>query len=180
MRVLRENSTALVIDIQEKLFPHMQERESLLRNCLRLIEGLQTLEIPFVITQQYTKGLGMTLTPVMELFPDFSYIEKLTFSCYDEPLVKEKLKSVNRKNIIICGIETHVCVLQTSVDLIADGFIPVVVEDCVSSRNLIDKRIALERIRQEGGIITTMESILFELTRRAGSDVFKKISGIVK
>ncbi|NSW94192.1 MAG: hydrolase [Bacteroidales bacterium] len=180
MKILRENSAAIVIDIQEKLFPHMQEKDELLQNCLKLIEGIRLLEVPIIVTQQYTKGLGMTVTPVKEKLPDSDYIEKISFSCFDEPRVREKLESINKKYIIICGIETHVCVLQTSIDLIAGGFIPVVVEDCVSSRNLKDKRIALERIRQEGGIITTMESILFELTRRAGDEVFKKISGIIK
>lgn len=180
MRILHEKTASLVIDIQEKLFPHMQEKESLLQNCLRLVEGLQVLGIPVIITQQYTKGLGMTTTPIIEKFPEFSYIEKIAFSCYDEPLVKEKLYSLKKEYIIICGIEAHVCVLQTCLDLAANGFVPVVAEDCVSSRNLNDKRIAIERIRQEGGIVTTMESILFELTRKAGSDVFKKISGIVK
>lgn len=180
MRILPENSSALIIDIQEKLFPHMQEKEALIRNCLRLIEGLQVIGIPVIVTQQYTRGLGMTVAAVAEKFPEFSYIEKISFSCYDEPLVKERLHSLNRTNIIICGIEAHVCILQTCLDLAANGFVPVVAEDCVSSRNLNDKIIAVERIRQEGGIVTTAESILFELTRKAGSDIFKKISGIVK
>lgn len=180
MRILNENTALLVIDLQGKLFPHMQEKEALLRNCIRLIEGLQMLGVPVIVTQQYTKGLGMTVAQVMDRLPEFSYIEKISFSCCDEPLVMEKLQSLNRKNIIICGIEAHVCVLQTCIDLVANGFVPVVAEDCVSSRNLNDKKIAIERIKQEGGIITTMESILFELTRKAGSDLFKKISGIVK
>lgn len=180
MRILKEDTAAIIIDIQERLFPVISEGRRFLQNNLKMIDGLQALSVPFIITQQYTKGLGPTIASVVQKFSDFSYIEKISFSCFDEPLVKEKLQAFNRHKIIICGIEAHVCVLQTCLDLLDNGFLPVVVEDCVSSRNLNDKKIAVERMRQEGARITTFESLLFELTRRAGNEVFKRISGIVK
>ncbi len=180
MKILKEQTAAMIIDIQERLFPHMHEKERLLQNCQKLIDGLQVLAIPIVITQQYTKGLGPTIPAISIRFYDFSYYEKISFSCLDEQTIMEKLNSLERNNIILIGIETHVCILQTCIDLIERGFKPVVVEDCVSSRSLNDKKMAILRMRQEGALITTFESLLFELTRIAGDDVFKRISGIVK
>ena len=180
MRILQEETGAVMIDIQEKLFPVISEGETLLSNCIKLIDGLHALSVPIIVTQQYTKGLGMTVPPLVQKFHQFDYIDNVSFSCYGEPSFRERLLSLNKHNILLFGIETHVCVLQTCLDLLENRFIPVVIEDCVSSRNLNDKKIAVERMRQEGARITTFESFLFELTRRAGSDVFKKISGIVK
>ena len=180
MRILREDTAAVVVDIQERLLPHIHEGDIMLKNCLRLIEGLKILSIPVIITQQYTKGLGQTVPSVMQLFPEFSYIEKISFSCWEEPAFKKEIDLLGKTDIIICGIESHVCVLQTCLDLLANGKRPVVVEDCVSSRKPNDKHIAIERMRQEGASITTMESLLFELARVAGNETFKSISGIVK
>jgi nicotinamidase-related amidase len=180
MRIQQKETAAVVIDIQEKLFPHIHEGELILQKCLKLIEGLQILSIPIIITQQYTRGLGATVPSIIEKFPEFRYIEKISFSCYEESKFAEQVLGLEKSKIILCGIESHVCVLQTCLDLLDAGLMPVVVEDGVSSRNPNDKRIAIERMRQEGARITTMESILFELTRYAGNDIFKSISRLVK
>ena len=180
MRILLEETTAVVIDIQEKLLPHIAEGEYILKNCLKLIQGLQILSVPIIITQQYTRGLGQTVPSIIQMFQEYSYIEKSSFSCYDEPHFKEKISVSGKQNIILCGIESHVCVLQTCLDLLDAGLKPVIVEDCISSRRPDDKRIAVERMRQEGARISSYESLLFELTRRAGNDIFKNISRIVK
>jgi nicotinamidase-related amidase len=180
MRILRENSIGLVIDIQERLVPAMEENEVLVENCKKLIQGLQILGVPMLVTQQYTKGLGETIEDVKALFTDFQYIEKKDFSCYDEPVFAEKLAVSGAKNVIICGIESHVCVLQTAIDLKASGYTPVVVSDCVSSRSFDNLDMAAERFRHEGIMMTSFESILFELTRSAGAPGFKDISKLVK
>jgi nicotinamidase-related amidase len=180
MRILKENSTGLIIDIQERLLPHMVEGETLLRNTEILIRGLQALDIPIVVTEQYTKGLGFTVDPVKNLFPEFHSIEKISFSCCDDSEVVAKLYTLSKGFVIIAGIETHVCVLQTAMDLLDRQYTPVVIEDCVSSRKINDKQHALARIQQSGGIVTTYESILFELTRFAGNETFKTISKLVK
>jgi nicotinamidase-related amidase len=180
MRILKEETAAVVVDIQEKLLPHIHEGEALLAKCLKLIEGLKILSVPLIVTQQYSKGLGMTVQPVIQMFSEFNWIEKVSFSCFDEPAFRQEIMQSGKKFIILCGIEAHVCVLQTCLDLMAEGKIPVIVEDCVSSRRQNDKIIAIERMRQEGAIITTLESLLFELTRVAGNQTFKSISGIVK
>ena len=180
MRINRESSAGLVIDIQGKLFPHMDQNERLLNKCTTLIEGLKVLNVPLVITEQYPRGLGTTVDEIASLVTEDPLVEKITFSCCDEPAVLKTIPLQDRKTLIICGIEAHVCVLQTVVDFISAGYTAVVVEDCISSRSPEDKRVAVERMRTEGALITTCESILFELARVAGTEVFKAISRLVK
>lgn len=180
MRIKKENTIGLVIDIQERLFPVMHKNEQLLKNCKTLIQGLQLLQTPTIITQQYTKGLGETLPEIKAEIADFSFLEKRDFSCYDEPLFVDQLKKLNAKNIIICGIESHVCVLQTAADLKDAGFNPIVVMDCISSRTKENIKLAKERFRFEGIMMTSYESILFELTRSANAPEFRSISKLVK
>lgn len=176
MRIEAEHTAALVIDYQEKLVPVMEEKETLLYHSEILLQGLKVLEIPMVLTQQYTKGLGMTVKEIAEAAGTEEYVDKITFSAYE--CVKEKIW--DKKYVIICGIETHICVLQTVIDLKAAGFVPVVVEDCVASRKGNDKKVALERMRDEGALITTYESLLFELLKEAGTEKSKKIQRLIK
>jgi isochorismate hydrolase len=180
MRVTKENSVGLIIDIQERLYPAMSEKETLLKNNLVLIQGLQELKIPLLVTQQYTKGLGETLSEIQSVIKDFDFIEKRDFSCCDEPTVVDKLKKLNARNIIISGIEAHVCVLQTAVDFKEAGFNPIVVIDCVSSRTQSNIELAKERLKYEGIMMTSYESILFELTRSSSAAEFRAISKLVK
>lgn len=180
MRITKENTIGLIIDIQERLFPAMFEKESLLKNTHVLIQGLKELQLPLLVTQQYTKGLGETIQQVKSVIPDFGFVEKRSFSCCYEPVFMESLKDTKAKNIIICGIESHVCVLQTAVDLKEAGYNPVVVMDCVSSRSKDSIEIAKERFRYEGILMTSAESILFELTRTSAASEFKAISNLVK
>lgn len=180
MRIKKENTAALVIDIQERLLPVMDQNDVILENSVKLLNGMAALEVPVMVTQQYTKGLGDTVEAVKEVIPEFSFYEKTSFSCYDEPEFALALENSGKHNVIIIGIESHVCVQQTVIDLLAQGFQPIVVADCVSSRNASDKAVAIERMRQEGAIVTTYESILFELTRSAKAPAFRTISKIVK
>ena len=180
MRILAEDSVGLVIDIQERLLPHIFKYEELLHKTKILIEGLNVLNIPILVTEQYRKGLGETVPMIADNIDSFQPMEKVSFSCCDDDPFSDRLKNSGKKNVIICGIEAHVCLLQTTIDLIESGYQPVVVEDCTSSRKMIDKFIAIERMRQEGAIISTYESILFELARISGTDQFKAISKLVK
>jgi len=180
MRITKENTTALFIDFQERLFPAMNEKETLLKNTKILVEGLTILGIPTVFTQQYTKGLGETIDELKSLVPGFSAIEKTDFSCVGVEEYTEFLQHHQSKTIILCGIEAHVCVLQTAVDLKEAGFHPIVVTDCISSRSALSKESAIDRFRFENIMTATCESILFELTRSAKADEFKAISKLVK
>jgi nicotinamidase-related amidase len=180
MRILAKDSVGLIIDIQERLFPFIANNEQITRNTSILIEGLKAVGVPIMVTEQYTKGLGLTISPLKELLAEIRFIEKMAFSCCDEPIFYEELAVKGTHFVIIAGIESHVCVLQTTIDLISNGYRPVVVEDCVGSRNPNDKAVAIARMRQEGAIITTYESVLFELLRHSGTESFKKISKLVK
>ena len=180
MRILKPDTAGVIIDMQEKLLPHMKKQPTVLENCIKLIEGLDILNIPVLATQQYTKGLGQTIEPIRDAFDQFGYIEKTSFSCCDEPEFSIRLKSTGKHFVVVAGIETHVCVLQTVIDLINSGYQPVVIENCVSSRYDEDKESALIRMRQEGAIVSTYESLLFELTQNAKASEFKAISKLVK
>ena len=180
MRITLENTIGLVIDIQERLFPAMSEKELLLKNTLVLIKGLNELGIPLLITQQYTKGLGETIPEIKSEIAEFSFIEKRNFSCCDELQFAESIHNLEAKNVIICGIESHVCVLQTAVDLKEAGLNPIVVMDCVSSRIKENIELAKERFRFEGIMMVSYESILFELTRSSADPAFRAISKLVK
>ena len=180
MRILRDQTAGLVIDIQEKLFPFISGNEALAQNSGILIRGLQVLNIPVLVTEQYSKGLGPTIPPIQQLLTREQAIEKLAFSCCDDAAFMKQLSEMDKKFIVITGIESHVCVLQTTIDLLQHNYIPVVVEDCVSSRRLNDKQMAIFRMRKMGAVITTYESVLFELLRFSGTEEFKAISRLVK
>lgn len=176
MRILREETAALVVDYQEKLVPVMREKELLIYHSQILLQGLKVLDVPMIITQQYTKGLGTTVQDITAAIGKEEFVEKISFSAFEN--VKEMLSG--KRFVIVCGIEAHICVLQTVIGLAAAGYVPVVVEDCISSRKKYDKKIALERMKQEGAIITTTESLLFELLREAGTETSKKIQRLIK
>ncbi len=169
-----------MIDVQEKLFPFMHDKDALLNRIQILIEGLKVLNVSLLTTEQYTKGLGTTLPSIIQANPSLQALEKMSFSCCDDDTILKTLATFGKKNIILFGIEAHICVLQTALDLKAKGYMPVVVEDCISSRKSNDKDIAVKRMLHEDIMITTSESILFELTRYAGTDQFKGIARLIK
>ena len=170
----------VVIDIQGKLSHLMYQKEALFENAQKLIKGVQVLEIPIIVTEQYPKGLGPTISEIAALFPNFRPLPKVAFSCCGDEGFQRELKAVNRRQILICGIETHVCVYQTTVDLLASGYEVEVVADVVSSRTAENREIGLQRMRDEGAKITSTEMALFELMKVAEGPKFKEVSKIVK
>jgi len=177
----RGNTIALIVDYQEKLMPVIYEKEKLLDNSVKLINGLRILGIPMIMTQQYTKGIGMTVSQIVEACGTIEYVDKKSFSCYENKEVMDKVINMQEiENIILCGIEAHICVLQTAIDLQKAGFTSLLVEDCISSRKLNDKLIAIRRMEREGAVITTYESILFEFMKSAEVAEFKQISRLIK
>jgi nicotinamidase-related amidase len=180
MTLNRADTIGLVIDLQEKILPIIQNKDAILKNSLTLLKGLNALNIPILVTQQNTKNLGATLPAVTEVIRNFNYFDKLTFSCWREQAFQKELIASGKKNVVIIGIEAHVCVMQTVLDLAANGYQPVVVEDCIGSSTLNDKKVSLWRMRDNGAIITTWESIIMELCTAAGSDEFRSLLKIVK
>ncbi len=180
MRIDRENTIAIIIDIQERLFPYISEKERLEQNMVVLSSALQILKIPIIVTEQYRKGLGPTIQSIQASFSKFFFMEKMSFSCCDDVEIMKIIKAYNPKNVLIAGIESHVCVLQTALDLLKNNFNAVIIEDCVSSRKLNDKNIAIKRLGFEGATISTYESVIFELMRFSGTDEFKNVSRLLK
>jgi len=180
MRINVNDALFCLVDVQERLFPHMANKEIIEANLVTLIKGLKLHEVPFIVNEQYKKGLGETIPAVRELIDADPHFEKVTFSCCKNDGTLEAIKNSGKKVVIVAGIETHVCVLQTCLDLLAEGLQPVLVTDCVTSRAEYNTIMAIERLVQAGVIPTTYESILFELTVSAKSPVFKEISKLVK
>lgn len=180
MRLQAQSTCAILVDIQERLVSSIFENERLQTNSIKLISGLQALQTPILITQQYSRGLGETVASLRTLFSDWDPIEKITFSCFGAKPVETYLTTKKIKSVVLFGIETHICVLQTAIDLKAAGYNVVVVEDCVSSRRESDKVTALKRLQTEGILLTSYESILFELCQTAEHPEFKTISKLVK
>jgi nicotinamidase-related amidase len=180
MRINRENTIGLVIDIQEKLLPTVHNHTRLRSDLAMLLHGLKIFNLPVIVTQQNTKGLGPTVPEINTVLGNFSYIEKTTFSCYREPAFVKVLNRIGKRNVIIVGIEAHICVLQTALDLLYNNYIPVIVEDGIGSASENDKRVALWRMRDVGAMVTTCESVLFELCRESGTDEFKTLLKLIK
>lgn len=180
MRITPENTFALIVDLQERMMPAIHEQERVVARTALLIEGLKALHIPMLVPRQYPKGLGDTVAPIREAVGEHSPMDKISFSvCRDENAMA-RIQALGRKHVIVCGVEAHICVLQSVIDLCAKGFQPFLVCDCLGSRSPIDREFAIQRAKQEGALLTTAEAILFELLGEAGSDTFRAISKLVK
>lgn len=173
-------TVVLVVDVQEKLSRAMAGREDLLLKTRQLVEGARVLGVPMIFTEQNPKGLGPTLPEIAALAPDFRPVEKTSFSCCGSPELMQRLRRSGRRDVVVAGIETHVCVYQTVADLLAEGFRVEVVADACSSRTAENKQIGLERCRRAGAAVTSVEILLFELLKAAEGPLFKEILKIVK
>ena len=181
-RIMRSHCQAMLIDVQDKLTPHIYRHKKILSKIEILIQGLQALEVPILLNEQYKKGLGDTLPEVMALLDTTKgkTIEKVTFSACDNDEAWNYLAQQNRNTVLIFGVETHVCVMQTALDLLDNGMEPVIIADATGSRNAYDRRQAIRRMRRAGAVITTTEAILFELCRSSRDPAFKTISNLIK
>lgn len=186
--IRKDDSILLLIDFQEKLLPAMKLAEEIEEKTIRLIKGCKAFNLPILATQQYTKGLGDTVASIKkaleETLPNndamVKIFEKTSFSCLGEHNFLQTLKSLDRRSIIVAGIESHVCVEQTVLDLLEMGYSVFVIADGISSRNNNDRKYAQRRMSEAGAVITTYEAALFEMLGNAKSPLFKTISKIVK
>jgi len=175
------NDTVLVlVDVQGKLAELMHEKDLLFDNLRKLIRGAQILKIPIIWTEQVPEKMGSTIPALQELLTSEAPISKTSFSCCGEQAFLDKLEATKRKQVLIAGIETHVCVFQTAADLVRRGYHVEVVADAVSSRTLSNKLIGLEKAKAHGTFLTSVESALFELLRTAAAPEFKDILKLVK
>lgn len=177
----KDDSVLVIIDIQERLATVMKERERVITNTLHLIEAARLLHIPVILTEQYSKGLGPTVKEIREGLNDhYMPIEKITFSCCRDKTFIDSLRRAGRKRVILCGMETHVCVLQTCVDLLKEGYYVHAVRDAVCSRAEDNFMTGIDFMRDAGAVITCTETVLFQLLERAGTEEFKAISKRIK
>lgn len=180
MRINVEDTVFCLVDVQERLYPHVTNKDEIEKNLITLVKGLKIHNVPFIVNEQYKKGIGETIPSLRELVDEDPHFEKTSFSCCKNESTLEALKSSNKKVVIVAGIETHVCVLQTCIDLLEENFQVVLVTNCVTSRKQNDTDVAIKRLVQAGVIPTTYESLLFELTVNAKNPVFKEISSLIK
>jgi nicotinamidase-related amidase len=174
-----DNTVLVVIDVQGKLAQSMHEKADLFENIRKLIQAAGVLEVPIVWTEQYPEGLGPTIPEIAELMTG-EPIAKVAFSCCGERRFTEEMEKLDRRQVLLCGIETHVCVYQTAIDLLESGHEVHVVADAVSSRTAANKDIGLAKIKDAGAAVTSVETALFELLKVAGGEKFKAIINIVK
>lgn len=176
MLLKAENSALLVIDVQSKLLPGVHENEALVRNCQWLIEVAQLVGVPVLGSEQYPQGVGHTIDSLRTLLPEGGYIGKTHFSCVDAPECGAAIEALDKETLVICGMEAHVCVLQTALRLQETGKRVYVVADAISARNPVDTEFAIARMREEGIKVVTREMVGFEWIRRSDAPQFKAFS----
>ena len=177
-----EQCALIVVDIQEKLLPPIWEKERFVRNAQLLIRLAGILKIPALVTTQYTKGLGSTVPEIASLLPGTPPIDKLTFSCFGSDVFCSLLKRLpgQRTTVLLCGMETHICVMQTALAALREGYLVHVASDAVSSRSELNWRIGLDRMRAAGAILSSTEMMTYELLRSSGAPAFRELLPYLK
>ncbi len=172
----------IVVDIQERLHAAMEDqlKETYVKNSVILIETAKSCQIPIIVSEQYPKGLGPTIADAAGHLEGIRRHEKLFFSCYRDEGIKKAIKSTGRKTAVIIGIETHVCVMQTAIDLFNDGYCVVIAGDAVCSRRAHDRGTSLDAMVRLGVLVYPTETIAFMFMEKAGTDLFKKLSVLFK
>ncbi len=176
----KEEAVLLIIDFQERLAAIMKEKDKVVKNCQHLLELAKMQGIPVVVTEQYPKGLGRTVPELRSAVPDYKPIEKTAFNCCGEPAFVADIKKLGKKQIVITGMETHICVLQTTIGLLQLGFTVHAVQDAIISRTKDNWRTGIAFMRDAGAVVTCTETVLFQLLKVAGTEEFKRISQRIK
>ncbi|MBI1783517.1 isochorismatase family protein [Candidatus Sumerlaeota bacterium] len=180
-RIEKDDSVVMVVDIQERLLPAIHEHERMSAQSAKLIQGARVIGVPIIWTEQYKKGLGETAPAIKEAIGGAAEpLEKMTFGCLDYEGIKRAFDALHRHTLILCGIEAHVCVLQTALKGLDDGLRVVLAEDAVSSRKPADCGAGIARMYKEGVVPATVEMLLMEWMKVAGTDTFKKVLPIIK
>lgn len=182
-RLTRADAVLIVIDVQEKLMPVIDEHEAVARNIDRLVRGCKVLDVPALLTEQYAKGLGGTIPSIRLAFEEtsgYEPIEKSTFSGFGCAELLTALRLRQKKHAIVAGVETHVCVYQTVMDLLANGYQVTIAADAIGSRAASNKEIAVRRMVAEGAKLSSTEMALFEMLVESGTDEFRAVSKLVK
>ncbi len=175
-----DNSVMLLVDVQGQLAQLMYEKENLFKSLELMIKGMKILNVPILWMEQIPSKLGPTIGEIACLMEGETPIDKFSFSCCNEPKFMEKFKALGRNQVILTGIESHICVYQTGYELLDKGYQVQVAADCVSSRTRENKEIGIQRLVQAGGQVTSVEMLFFELMREARGDAFKQMVKLIK
>lgn len=176
-----EQAVLLVIDIQDAFMPHIHEMERVIERSRILIEAAKLLGVPIIVSQQYPKGLGQTVETITQALGDSAqYLDKVSFSCGQDEALVEAIEATDRQQVLLCGIESHVCVLQTAFDLLAQEKQVYIAVDAVSSRLPADREVALKRMFKAGIISTTAEAAIMEMMVSSKHPAFKELSRLIK
>ena len=176
-----ERSVLVVVDMQEPFLRHIFERERVLQNCRLLIQAANILNVPVIATLQYAQKMGGVVPEIGEVLPEgCEPIDKMCFSCYGSEPFRAALMAAERTQVVVCGVEAHICVMQTALDAQDAGFQVQVPEDAVSARSWENWQIAMHRLRQAGVVVTCSESVVYEWLVQAGTDEFRQILPLVK
>jgi nicotinamidase-related amidase len=176
----RAESQLLVVDMQERLVPAMAEPERLVAACGTLLQAAKALGVPVLASEQYPKGLGRTAADLAPLIGPADRREKVEFSCYANDGIKQSLTIAGRRHLVLAGIEAHVCVLQTALELVAADYRVFIVADAVGSRRAASREIALRRMADAGATLVTVEMVLFEWLRSAADPEFRTLSRLIR
>ena len=176
----RTDAVLIIIDIQGNLAQAMYDKENLFANNIKLIQGFKAFNLPIIFTEQIPQKLGLTIPLISKELSDIVPIAKETFSCWDDRNFQEQLERLDRRHVVLTGIECHVCVYQTALDLMCNGYTVHLVTDAVSSRTRENRKVGIDAIRSAGAYLTSTEMVLFELLRTAADPMFKDIFKIVK
>ncbi len=181
-RLAQALTQLVIVDVQTKLLPFIADYESVVAQCERMIRAAAILELPVTMTEQYPQGLGATHTAITAAAADAGapLLQKMSFGVCSDEACRRRLEQLGRPQVLLIGIEAHVCVQQTALELLELGLRPTLIADAVGSRRPADKQIALERLRAAGADITTFEAAVFELLRLSGTERFKRILPLVK
>lgn len=175
-----DRTVLVLIDVQGRLAQMMHGKEELFASLKTILKGMEILGVPVIWMEQLPDKLGATTPEIAECLPGASPIPKHSFSCWGNPGFMERFRHINRDQVLLTGIESHICVYQTGMDLLQRGIEVQVVTDCVSSRTLANKTLGIERIKQSGGAATSCEMVLFELMKAARGEAFKRMVKIIK
>jgi len=180
MLLSSERSALVIVDVQEKLMPAVFEADRVVRNVRLLLKAADELKVPVLVSEQYSKGLGPTVSQIREALPADSVVEKIAFACGREPVFMDRLARLDRRQVVVAGSEAHVCVLQTALSLKEAGYDVFLVADATSSRTPTNAELAIARMRSNGVEIVSTEMVVFEWMERGGTPSFKTLIEVIK
>ena len=176
----KEDTGLVIVDVQDKLMPVIERREEITKNIIMLVHLARLFNLPILLTEQHSKWLGSTLQEIREVLPEYSPVEKIDFNCCAVDLFNRNLERMGLKNIILAGVESHICIMQTCIGLLAKGYQIHIPQDAVGSRKEENRQVGLELMRGVGAVITSTETVIYQILKRGNTKEFREMLKLVK